>query len=68
MYLSHWGYWDFVTEMFIESSSAFHTTSVQIREFDWLLGRQKGSIFVKMSKIFFSATIRGMKPKLGIHA
>ena len=50
IYLSHWGYWEFVTEMFVESSSVFHTTSVQIREFDWLSGRQKGSIFVKMFK------------------
>ena len=50
IYLSHWGYWDFVTEMFVESSSTFHTTSVQIREFDLLSGRQKGSIFAKMFK------------------
>ena len=28
----------------------FHMTFVQIGEFDWLLGWQKGSIFVKMSK------------------
>ena len=28
----------------------FHTTFVQIGEFDWLSGRQKGSIFVKMFK------------------
>ena len=28
----------------------FHMTFVQIDEFDWLLGRQKGSIFVKMFK------------------
>ena len=28
----------------------FHTTFVQIGEFDWLLGLQKGSIFVKMFK------------------
>ena len=46
----------------------FHMTFVQIDEFDWLLGRQKGSIFVKILKIFFSETIKGMKPKLGIHA
>ena len=45
----------------------FHTTFVEIGEFDWLSGRQKGSIFVKMFKIFFSETIWGMKPKLGIH-
>ena len=53
--------------MFIDKSSTFHMTFVQISEFDWLLGRQKGSIFVKMFKIF-SETIYGMKLKLGIHA
>ena len=36
--------------MFIELSSTFHMTFVQIGEFDWLSGRQKGSIFVKMFK------------------
>ena len=43
--------WIFFTGMFIESSSRFHTTLVQISEFDWLSARQKGSIFVKMFKI-----------------
>ena len=28
----------------------FHTTFVEIVEFDWLSGRQKGSIFAKMFK------------------
>ena len=28
----------------------FHTTFVQIGEFDWLSGHQKGSFFVKMFK------------------
>ena len=28
----------------------FHITLVQIGKFDWLSGRQKGSIFVKMFK------------------
>ena len=28
----------------------FHMTFVQLGEFDWLSGRQKGSIFVKMFK------------------
>ena len=46
----------------------FHITFVQIGVFDWLSGRQKGSIFVKMFKIFFSETIGRMKPKLGILA
>ena len=40
----------FFTEMFIELSSTFHMTFVQIGAFDWLSGRQKGSIFVKMFK------------------
>ena len=31
----------FFTEMFIEKSSTFHMTFVQIGEFDWLSGRQK---------------------------
>ena len=31
-------------------ASTFHMTFVQIGEFDWLLGRQKGSIFVRMFK------------------
>ena len=37
----------FFTEMFIEKSSTFHMTFVQIGVFDWLSGRQKGTIFVK---------------------
>ena len=28
----------------------YHRTFVQIAYFDWLMGRQKGSIFVKMFK------------------
>ena len=40
----------FFTEMFIELSFTFHTTFVQIGEFDWLSRRQKGSILVKMFK------------------
>ena len=40
----------FFTEMFIEQSSVVHITFVQIGKFDWLSGRQKGSIFVKMFK------------------
>ena len=50
-FLSKWRYLDFFsTEMFIEKSSTFHMTFVQIGEFDWLSGRQKGSIIVKMFK------------------
>ena len=40
----------FFTEMFIEQSSTLQMTFVQIGEFDWLSGWQKGSIFVKMFK------------------
>ena len=40
----------FFSERFIEYSSTFHMTFVQFGEFDWLSGRQKGSIFVKMFK------------------
>ena len=40
----------FFTEMFIELSSTFWKTYVQIDESDWLSRRQKGSIFVKMFK------------------
>ena len=46
----------FCTEMFIELSSMFHTTFVQIAQFDWLTD----------SKVFFSETVKRMKLKLGI--
>ena len=46
----------------------FHITFVQIGVFDWLSGRQKGPIFVKMFKNHFSETRRRMKPNLGILA
>ena len=47
-FMSQWRYLEFFfTEMFIEYSSMFCITFVQIGVFDWLLGRQKGSIFVK---------------------
>ena len=50
-FLSQWRYLEFLfTEMFIELSSTFHITFVQIGVFDWLSWRQKGSIFVKMFK------------------
>ena len=49
LFLSHWGYLDFFfTEIIIEYSSTFRTTFVQIGEFDWLSGRLKGSMFIKM--------------------
>ena len=34
--------WIFFTEMFIEKSSMFHATFVQIALFDWLLGPHQG--------------------------
>ena len=51
-------------------SSTFHMTFVQIVEFDWLSGGggAKRVDFHKCLKIFFSETIKGKKPKLGIHA
>ena len=39
--------------------STFHTTFVQMGEFDWWLGRRKGSIFIKMFKNLFLETIWG---------
>ena len=41
---------NFFSEMFIEKSSMFHMTFVQIDVFDWLSGLQKRSVFVKMFK------------------
>ena len=53
-FLSHWGYLDFFQKCLLSSqSSTLHMTFVQIGEFDWLFGRQKGSIFVKMFKNLF---------------
>ena len=50
-FLSQWRYLEFFfTEMFIEKSSTFRIFFVQIGVFDWLSGRQKGSVFVKMFK------------------
>ena len=47
-FMSQWRYLEFFfKEMFIEYSSMFCITFVQIGVFDWLSGRQKGSIFVK---------------------
>ena len=57
--------WIFFTEMFIELSSRFHMTFVQIGEFDWLLAWQKGSIFVKSLKSFFPETIKTWHTCLG---
>ena len=41
----------------------FHVTSVLILHFDWLQGQN----LEKHSKIFFSKTVKGMKPILCIH-
>ena len=40
----------FFKEMFIDMSSTFHRTFVQIAEFDWLPGRLEGLMFEKMFK------------------
>ena len=53
------GIFGFFTEMFIELSSTFHTTFVQIGELDWLSARQKGTIFVKMFKNLILRNHRG---------
>ena len=61
-------YLNFVfAEMFIEYSSTFHVTFVLILHLDWLQGPHIGQNFEKHSKIFFSKTVRGMKPILCIH-
>ena len=45
----------------------FLVTFVLILYFDSLLGPHKGQNFKKHSKIFFSETVKGMKPVLCIH-
>ena len=61
-------YLNFVfAEMFIEKSSTFHVTCVLILHFDWLQGPHVGQSFEKHSKIFFSETVKRMKPVLCIH-
>ena len=42
-------------------------TFVLILDFDWLQGPHKGQDFEKHSKIFFSETVKGIKPVLSIH-
>ena len=54
--------------MFIEKSSSFHTPLVQMGEFDWLSGQQKGSRFKEMFKNLLLRNHKGVKLKLGIHA
>ena len=49
--------WIFLQKCLL-SLFTFHTTFVQIGEFDWLWGRQKGSIFVKM---FINLLLRNHK-------
>ena len=53
----------FFTEMFIEYSSMFHTSFVQIGEFDWLSGQLKASIFVKMFKNLLLRNHKVKEPK-----
>ena len=46
----------------------FHVTFVLILYFDWLQGPHIGQNFEeKKSKIFFSETVKGIKPVLCIH-
>ena len=45
----------------------FFVTFVLILYFDSLLGPHKGQNLKKHSKIFFSETVKGMKPVLCIH-
>ena len=60
-------YLNFVfAEMFIESPT-FHVTFVLILYFDWLQGPHIRQNFEKHSKIFFSETVKGIKPVLCIH-
>ena len=42
----------------------FHVTFVLILHFDWLQGPHIGQNFEKHSKIFFSETVKGMRPKI----
>ena len=51
--------WIFFTVMFIEYSSTFHMT------FDWLSGRQKESIFVKMFKNLLLRNHKGDEADMG---
>ena len=51
--------WNFFYRNVIELSSTFHTTFVQIGEFDWLSALQKGSIFVTMFKNLFLRNNKG---------
>ena len=52
---------------FSETAGPFHVTFVLILHFDWLQGPQIGQNFEKHSKIFFSETVKGMKPIHCIH-
>ena len=42
-------------------------TFVLILHFDWLQGPHTGQNFEKHSKIFFSETVKGMKPIFCLH-
>ena len=48
-------------------SSTFLVTCVLILHFDWLQGPHIGQNLEKHSKIFFSETVKRMKPVLCIH-
>ena len=45
--------------MIIEHSSTFHMTFVQIAEFDWLSGRHKGFVFLKIFKNLLLGNYKG---------
>ena len=45
----------------------FHVTFDLMLCFDWLQGSHIGQNFEKHSKIFFSETVKGIKPVLCIH-
>ena len=67
--LSCWRYLNFVLQKCLLSSPLRFTdvTFVLILHFDWLQGPHIGQNFEKHSKIFFSETVKGMKPILCIH-
>ena len=58
----------FFTEMFIGKSSTFRIFFVQMGVFDWLSGRQKGLIFVKMFKNLLLRNHKEDEAELGILA
>ena len=62
---SQWGYLDFFYRNVYLCLIRLLSKSVSLIGCQ---GGKKGQFSLKCLKIFFSETIRGMKPKLGIHA